>query len=180
MATTTALMTFEEFERLPDMVGKRELIQGELLETPPAEVTHNEVADWLFLALHEALKAAHGRGEARELGTVHREMGYLFSKRSWVQPDLSITHAEQARAKYFQGGPAIAIEIISPGNTVDEIESKTDLYFEFGALEIWLVHPKHRRIEIRRPGGKETISSAGVLSTPLLPGLALPVAEILK
>ena len=37
-------MTFEEFERLPDQPGKRELLEGELSELPPAELEHNNIA----------------------------------------------------------------------------------------------------------------------------------------
>jgi len=34
--------------------------------------------------------------------------------------------------------PEICIEVLSPANTVDEIEQKRALYFERGALEVWL------------------------------------------
>jgi hypothetical protein len=36
MGTTTSLLTFEEFERLPDEPGKLELLHGELFHVPPA------------------------------------------------------------------------------------------------------------------------------------------------
>jgi Uma2 family endonuclease len=35
MGGTTPLMTFDEFERLPDEPGKLELIDGELVRMPP-------------------------------------------------------------------------------------------------------------------------------------------------
>jgi Uma2 family endonuclease len=38
--------------------------------------------------------------------------------------------------------PEICIEILSPGNTVDEIENKVGLYLEKGALEVWVVDQK--------------------------------------
>ena len=37
MGTTTSLMTFEDFERLPEEPGKRELLKGELIELQPAK-----------------------------------------------------------------------------------------------------------------------------------------------
>ena len=43
MGTTTSLLTFEEFERLPDQPGKRELLKGELIDGPPAEEKHNTI-----------------------------------------------------------------------------------------------------------------------------------------
>lgn len=33
--------------------------------------------------------------------------------------------------------PEICIEVLSPGNTPDEIESKRSLYFASGAVECW-------------------------------------------
>jgi len=35
MGATTTRLTFEEFERLPEQPGKRELLKGELIEVPP-------------------------------------------------------------------------------------------------------------------------------------------------
>jgi len=41
MGATTKLLTFEEFEQLPDAPGKRELLDGELIEWPPPQTqTH--------------------------------------------------------------------------------------------------------------------------------------------
>src|SRR5437868_5984111 len=89
MATTTATLTFEEFERLPDQPGKRELLKGELIELLPADITHNEISEEIFLRLHAAVKDAHARGEAPELGKVHHEMGCKLSADAYVQPDVS-------------------------------------------------------------------------------------------
>ena len=53
-ATTTKLMTFAEFERLPDEVCPRhELCHGELLEAPPLPHIHRLIQDRLV----ERLKA---------------------------------------------------------------------------------------------------------------------------
>lgn len=42
-------LTFEEFELLPDRPGKRELLRGELIDSPPARIKHHEIAERLFL-----------------------------------------------------------------------------------------------------------------------------------
>ena len=43
MTVGTSLMTFEEFERLPEpeQPGKCELLEGELIQLPPAKKKHN-------------------------------------------------------------------------------------------------------------------------------------------
>ena len=37
MGVSTSLLTFEEFEQLPDDPGKLELLDGELIRLPPAK-----------------------------------------------------------------------------------------------------------------------------------------------
>jgi Uma2 family endonuclease len=92
MATTTAaLLSFEEFERLPERPGKRELLKGDLIELPPPECLHNESAHQIYDALKAALAEAHSRGESGELGRVYIEMGYLLPGDGWLQPDVSVT-----------------------------------------------------------------------------------------
>jgi len=38
--STTSLMTFAEFELLPEIEGKRELLEGEVTIMPPPELAH--------------------------------------------------------------------------------------------------------------------------------------------
>jgi Uma2 family endonuclease len=179
MGTVSTLLTFEEFERLPDRPGKRELLRGELIEVPPAESKHNKTANKTKKSLEAALDAAHARGEAQELGEVFQEMGYYLGADGWVQPDVSITHRDQPEGKYFEEAPAIAIEVISPGNTAEEMAIKTDLYFQHGAREVWRLYRKPRQISIDLPGGSRVLRAQDVLTTPLLPGFELRVDEIL-
>jgi Uma2 family endonuclease len=178
MGTTTTLLTFEEFERLPDQPGKRELLEGELIELPPAELKHNEIGEEIYLRLLSALTAAHVRGEAGELGKVHHEMGYQLSGHGWLQPDVSVTHAGQPTGKYLVNAPAIAVEVVSPSNTAEAMESKTELYFRYGAREVWRVYPKTRHIVVH--AGTTARVECDAVTTPLLPGFALKIDEILR
>jgi Uma2 family endonuclease len=127
-----------------------------------------------------ALAQAHARGEAAELGVVYIEAGYQLSSRSYVQPDVSVTHASQIEDRFFQSAPAIAIEIISPSNTVEQMDVKTRLYFEYGAKEVWRVHPKARYVAVYTPTGIQRFGESETLTTPLLPGFAVSVREIFE
>jgi len=177
-AITTTLLTFEEFERLPDQPGKRELLKGELIELPPAEFKHNNTSHEIYHRLYNALSGAHSRGEAADLGKVYIEMGYKLAD-GWVQPDVSVTYASQTAGKYLEGAPAIAIEVVSPNNTAQDLDIKTELYFEFGAREVWRVYPKTRHVVVHVAGSSRVVTEHEAVTTPLLPGLALSVAEIL-
>src|ERR1700678_255783 len=133
MKTVKTLLTFEEFEQLPDQPGKQELVRGELIELPPADLKHNRASHRIYDHLKPAVREAHARGEALNLGEAFHEMGYLLGAETWLQPDVSVTHAGQPEGKYFEGAPAIAIEVISPSNTPKRVRVKTELYFEGGA-----------------------------------------------
>ena len=123
MGTVKTLLTFEEFEQLPDQPGKQELVRGELIELPPADLKHNRISHRIYHGLKAALEQAHTRGEASEIwAKSSTRWDTCCSGKSWLQPDVSVTHAGQTEGKYLEGAPAIAIEVISPGNTAKRID----------------------------------------------------------
>jgi Uma2 family endonuclease len=174
--TTTNLLTFEEFERLPDRPGKQELLEGELIELPPATIKHDRRSHWIFKLLTRALEAAHARGEGSELGEVFLETGYKLSRNTYVKPDVSVTHAGQSEGDHLEGAPAIAIEVISPSNKAEDMETKTELYFRHGGREVWRFYPKTQHVEVRV--GTSARIERETVTTPLLPGFALNIAEV--
>jgi Uma2 family endonuclease len=178
-AITKTLLTFEEFEQLPERPGKQELLRGELIELPPAPRRHNEASHEIFGRLNLALTEAHARGEGAELGRVFIEMGYKLPTGSYVQPDVSVTFADQPGDDYFEGSPAVAIEVVSPSNTAEELDLKTELYFEFGAREVWRFYPRTRHVVVHLPGKSHVVREDETLTTALLPGFALRVGDIL-
>jgi Uma2 family endonuclease len=104
---------------------------------PPAKRPHNQVAKALY---HLILKTV-------ELDRVEREEGYQMSTDTWLVPDVSVTWPDQALVnQYFQGSPMIAVEVVSPGNTADEIGLKVTAYLQSGAAEVWIVSPGTRRM----------------------------------
>jgi len=179
MGVLTTPLTFEEFERLPDQPGKRELVKGEVIELPPAEAKHDRASHRIFRLLDAALEQAHGRGEAAALGEVFLEIGYRLGRDGWVKPDVSITHAGQPEHKYIEESPAIAIEVVSPGNSAEQMDAKIDLYFEHGAGEVWLFYSKTRRAYIYVDGQPRVVRESEAITTPLLPGFSLLLQDVL-
>ena len=175
--TVPAILSFEEFERMPEKPGKQELIHGELFELPPAQYEHNRIAGRLFRRLAAAVEAAHAQNSASELGEVCVEMGYKLGA-GWLVPDVSITHAGQLPGKYLEGAPAIAIEVVSPGNTHRHIQAKTEIYFAHGAREVWRVYDDPLRIVIDTGGQYRVLAAGDPVSTPLLPGFAPTVRDL--
>ena len=137
MSATTRLMTFAEFEQLPDMAGKRELINGELITMPPREDDHSILSMCVLIKLLNS-----GLGPRRVRGD---HTGYRIAG-GWVEPDASVTWPDQPRDdKYLLRAPMLAVEILSPG---EEIEEKLTVYFKERALEVWVINPRKNTMTV--------------------------------
>jgi Uma2 family endonuclease len=138
MATTTQLMSFAEFEHLPERPGKQELINGELISMPPPENRHSIVSKRIFRILLNGLPEESVWGD---------HTGYRVGN-GWIEPDASVSWPDQPRdEKYLAKAPMIAAEILSPG---EDIEEKLTLYFDEGALEVWVINIKKQTMIVYR------------------------------
>jgi Uma2 family endonuclease len=170
---TTTLLSFEEFEQLPDEPGKLEFLDGELIQLPPAKRKHMEIARRMQILLMRAVEKA---GTSAKLGEVYHETGYKFSKRAWLQPDVSIPHRDQPSGDYFESAPALAVEIISESNTAEQMDRKVETYLTNGSIEVWLIYPKTRRVWVYREGHAEEFQE--ILHSTLLPGLEIDLKQL--
>ena len=171
------LVTFEQFEQFHDDGMKHELIEGEHIALPPAKLRHLEIQDRLVESLRPWVKA-------RRLGKVHSEAGFKLSARSWIQPDVSFVRNAQIEATgksdYYQGAPAIAIEIASESNTAAQLDQKMKLYFANGAEEVWHVFPRTKSIRVHAPDGTSRTVASGDLQSSVLPGWAVAVDSLFE
>jgi Uma2 family endonuclease len=181
MGTTTGnLMTFQEFEQLPDEPRKLELLKGELIRMPPAKKRHMRTTHKLFRLLDRIVEDLRRRRPELLLGEVFMEMGYRLGTvpESWLIPDVSITHAGQAGEEYYEGAPLIAIEVASESQSAPYLEAKAQMYLEHGGREVWLVYPKTRHVWICR-AGKSTIDlQERAIRSESLPGAEIPLGDI--
>ena len=182
MATTgTALLTWEQFEQLPDSDGfHRELIEGELQQLPPARLRHSRVAKRAFRALFAL--------EERGLGEVLLEAGYKLSlaPATWVQPDVSFVRRDRAVAAdedgYHQGAPNLAVEVVSPSESAPDLQRKVELLLAAGSEAVWVAYPTAKRIVVHLPDGTSyTLGVGDTLDAPyLLPGWKLRVVTLFE
>ena len=181
MGTTTRLMTLEDFERLPDEAASLELLKGELIRSPPPKRQHMEIAERLYLLLHETLLDLRNRRPELRLGKPHVEMGYLLGgdPKSWLRPDVSIAHPGQSGGDYYEGAPWVAVEVVSESEAAADVDSKAQEYLSHGSEEVWLIYPKTRRAWIYRAGASTIERHEQTLRSELLPGLEIRLDEIL-
>ena len=169
--SATAQLTFAEFEQLPDQPGKRELIEGKVIEMPPPLDNHTLTAQAFLFLLAGAL------GWRR----VRMEGGYKIGE-NWVQPDLSVTWPDQSHERgYLAGAPMLAIEILSEHKSARQVQKKLDLYLRNGAKEVWTVSRSERSITVFRQDEAGTQTSTRVTDeyTPDWLGLAIRPAELI-
>ena len=104
--------------------------RNQLLMSPPPRPDHSEYETDIIVLLTKLMvggKALTGAG--------------VQTKNGGRMPDLVWISAERRRQQRgkvsYTVCPEICIEVLSPSNRRREIEEKTHLYLEAGALEVW-------------------------------------------
>lgn len=175
MATsTTRLMTFEEFDKLPNPSGGRyELRHGEPFLVPPPIHEHHLIQRRLMRMLENA---AGDAGEvSMEFGfRPHTEYEYRIADVVFLSNDRwnSIP-----RKGILSGSPELVIEVLSPSNTAAEMRDKRKLCLETGCLEFWIVDIDLREVEVSATNG-HTITYKSSQQIPLFFGGQIIVDEI--
>jgi Uma2 family endonuclease len=161
------LLSFEEFERLPDEPGKDELLNGEWFHLPPAFLHHMVIVHRLHALLSQLVSL-----ERR----VFMETGYKIGSTNWVVPDVSVTHPDQPHGRYLEGAPELAVEVISESNTARQIDLKRKLYLQHGAVEVWVFYPDTESVWLYRPDYAQEF--AGELRSDLFPGVRIDLGKL--
>lgn len=171
-STPTRLLTFAEFEQLPDpREGRYELRHGEPVLMPPPKLHHYDLQRRLRRLLEVAVD---GRWE------VDIEMAFRPAQEGEFRiADVAMISEERYRhgANYIQGAPELVIEVLSPSNTMAEMLDKRDICLQNGAREFWLVDPVRRSVEVSTPDGHSVSYSSGK-QIPLFSGGTISVADI--
>jgi Uma2 family endonuclease len=178
---TTTLLTLEEFERINQGADHIELLRGELIRVPPAQLKHNLTRERLYKLLDAAVESRRKTTAGARLGNVHTEMGYLLfgEPRSWLQPDVSITRPDQPGERYYEGAPLIVFEIVSAYDTAKDLEAKVAEYLANGSAEVWVIYPERRYAWVYGPSSKTARQETQAIRSELLPEIEIPLSDIL-
>jgi hypothetical protein len=156
-----------------------ELIEGEIVAMVPIGSDHSGTVNGLNYAL---MRAAGDRA----MVTVQNPL--RLSDHSEPQPDFMLL---KPRADFYRGRHPLPEDVlllveVSNSSLRYDREVKLPLYARHGIPEVWIVDVAARAVEVhRRPAGEgyaEALRVAppgGVLEPSALPGLRLPVADIL-
>ncbi len=78
--------------------------------------------------------------------------------------------------------PDLAVEVLSPSNTVREMDQKLLDYFAAGVLLVWYVDPVHRTVQTFTAPDQSVLlaEDESLCGDPVLPGFVLPLREIFQ
>jgi Uma2 family endonuclease len=173
-------LTVEEFTRFPDDGCRWELVRGRAVKEPPAGFEHSSIGVRIASLLHRYV-------QVRDLGEVVGPDGgfVLFDEPPTVRaPDVAFV--AEARLtfdtrKFAPLAPDLAVEIVSPSNTVSEIHHKVMDYLDAGSRLVWVVDPGSRTVTVYRSREAIRLLTEGELleGGDVLPGFHVEVSELL-
>jgi Uma2 family endonuclease len=146
-----------------NLPGKVELNGLGVIEMSPASTRHAMVQ----AAISHALTSQLHEGIALVECAVATKDGVRVPDVAWVSAEFFARHGESTP---LPAAPDICVEVRSPSNTNDEMEYKTALYLQAGALEVWIVS-ETGAMQVFTAQGLQASSRYGVsLKLPGRPG----------
>lgn len=179
MSTT---ITAEEFARMasPPDGSIQELVRGEIITMPPPKPRYGACCVLVTIIVGSYVK--------------QHKLGICCSNDTGVQteddPDTgrgldfgfwSHERIAQVPDGYFQIGPDLAAEVLSPSNRRGQVHDKIIEYSGRGTRMIWIVDPEDRTVTVYRgpDGGRLFHENATLDGEDVLPGFSCRVADLM-
>ncbi len=181
---TGTRMSITEFLDLPDTEerNKMELDDGELYIMPRPRSAHQFIVLRLCLYIANYIDSF-----AEPPAAVHLDQVTILSRdpRHVLVPDVAVIltgQPGQIVGGYFEGVPDIAVEVLSSDRNRDLVR-KRQIYAGVGVSEYWIFDPRNDTallLELRDGDyvSRGLLTPSDTLTTALLPGLAIPLADV--
>ena len=163
---------------------KYELWDGEIIAMPPARPKHGLVIMQLAYFLSDYLQT-HRTGNLFDGQT-----GFRLCIEHCFEPDISFVSHEHLKLilphgdldGMFHGGPDLAVEVLSPSDSITKTERKMQLYLAYGTRLAWMVDPKNKTVRVYRPGENFELLRGDRFLTgnSVLPGFKVSLAKIFE
>lgn len=160
-----------------------EIVNGEIIDMGNSGALHGYVCSLLVAALINYVVP-------KKLGVIlDSSTAFTMKNGNKRSPDIAFLSKERLQglttlpSGYLEGAPDLIIEVLSPGNTIDEIDGKLGDYFENGAKLVWVIHPLQHYALVYRCAhepqqllkGEDTLDGEEVIV-----GFRLPIADLFK
>ena len=177
------IWTDEAFIALPDDGRCYEVVNGELIDMGNSGAKHGYIAIILSSALFTVVMT-------RKLGALFdSSTAFKMKNGNKRSPDISFVAKERLQGLtdlpdgFLEGAPDLAVEVLSPGNTVEEIHDKLVEYFENSARLVWVIHPKENYVLVYRSAQEPDRLlklSDSLEGEEIVPSFSLPVADLFQ
>lgn len=179
-------MTTQELLALPENGVERWLIDGELREKPMT--VRNRFHSRTMITLGYFLEHWNRQQPLPRGEVVGGEAGFRLARTpdstvgvdvAYAPPELAAQEVEGTRL--FDGPPLLAVEILSPNDTHEQIVEKVKKYLDCGTKLVWVVDPDYPTVTVHEAGREPVLYNREheVSGDPYLPGLRVPVKELL-
>ncbi len=176
-------LTYEDYILIPDDGKRHEIIDGEHYVSAAPFIRHQDLVVRLTIRIG-------GFVETQSLGRfLVAPTDVILSPHDIVQPDLLFISNERSsiiEEKNIQGAPDLAIEIHSGSSRRIDRGAKRQAYERWGVREYWMLDPELKNADIWERTAEGLLRQGALLfkvdllTTPLLPGLEISLAEIFR
>ena len=174
------VMTADEFEWMPDNKGY-ELVDGQLREKGMGAESSEIQCELAFLL--KLWVRGSGLGKVYESECMYR--CFPSNPGRVRKPDVSFVRRDRlpegrSPVGVFTIRPDFAAEVVSPGDTIYDMNEKLADYDSAGIPLVWVVSPDRRTVQVRTPGGatRELTEADTLTGDPVLPGFSVRVADL--
>ncbi len=175
--------TDDEFMTLSRDGHRYEIVNGKLMDMGNSGAKHGYIAIILSAALFNFVST-------RKLGVLlDSSTAFKMKSGNKRSPDISFVDKKHLQGiddlpnDFLEGAPDLAIEILSPSNTVAEIHDKLVEYFENGARLVWVIHPQEHYVLVYRSrlGPDRLLKSTDSLNgEEVIPDFTFPIADLFQ
>ena len=184
-ASTLKRLTIEEFVAQYPENERLELVHGEVVEKMPPGYSHGIIATRIASRLDQWAE--------RNGGHVGNESGFILfpNGQSLRGPDVFYVRADHIPSgdapgemphAFVQLAPDLAVEVLSPSESAQEIQAKVMDFLEAGTPLVWVVYPKLKQVHAHSADYPVQIFKLGdtLENETVLPGFRCMVSELFR
>lgn len=180
---TEARLTAQDLLRIGDDGVRRELVNGRIIEMPPAGGIHGKIVSTIVWFLVDYNRRT-GAGEvvSSDTGFVLNVPGDTERVRAPDAAFISRSRVAGGRLSesFIPNAPDLAVEVLSPSETGPDIQQKVRDYFDAGSRLVWLIAPQARTVTVYRADGSARLlrDHDTLEGEDVLPGLSFPLGDL--
>jgi Uma2 family endonuclease len=158
-----------------------EVVDGHIVEKASMGAYEVLIGSFLNTRLDSCARASHcGRAVSEMLFDLGAGRSQRRPEVAYVSYDRWPRQRRVPRTQAWPVVPELAVEVISPSNTFEEVLSKVHEYFQAGVRHVWVVAPPQQQVYVYHSPSDILVFNVQDTLTgdPFLPGFRLQLAEL--